>query len=77
MKNLALVTLGSSPGSGVAKKKKKRKKKKFNVNTDDTRNSKVCLNIDEPGALGKEQTFIWYGVASIFREVVFNFGFSS
>lgn len=74
MKNLALVTLGSSPGSGVAKKKKK---KKFNVNTDDTRNSKVCLDIDEPGALRKEQTFIWYGVASIFREVVFNFGFSS
>lgn len=74
MKNLALVTLGSSPGSGVAKKKEK---KKFNVNTDDTRNSKVCLDIDEPGALGKEQTFIWYGVASIFREVVFNFGFSS
>lgn len=68
MKNFALVTLGSSPGSGVANGTRD---SQFNINwrKEQLHHSFVYFT----GA----QTFIWYGVASIFGEVVFNFGFSS
>lgn len=65
MKNLALVTRGSSPGSGVAEIK--------SINSQIWRRNNFA-NLDD---FWETPTFIWYGVASIFREVVFNFGFSS
>lgn len=70
MKNLALVTLGSSPGSGVAKQTTETQLKQTGTN-------KKVISVLINGFFSGTQTFIWYGVASIFGEVVFNFGFSS
>lgn len=66
MKNLALVTLGSSKGSGIAVRKDT--VKMWNL---------PGAPVDPEVRCGAALTFIWYGVASIFRKVVFNFGFSS
>lgn len=68
MKNLALVTLGSSPGSGVAVRNDT--VKRWNLRG-------AAVEAQVYAHWGTALTFIWYGVASIFRKVVFDFGFSS